>query len=841
LSPYLSGSFYENQYVWVQIAVILAGLIYWFFYKADAADINAPLAAAGIIAAAFFLSALNAVHPRQAWIEFGKYICCLVWVWLCQRLNRQIPEFKRWFQKGLSCFGLGTALLSLDAYFGGGAAAALNRCFAFLGFYNDGKGVFFNLIESGRLYGTFQYPNTAAVFWMAVYFLSVAWLAEASGKREQILAASSCIWIQAAFFLTVSRGAFLIWIPALILFFFLMPVSKRAGAGAALAGTSGFGFLAGAALSYLTGGGNIPNLHPAGWIVFAAYVLLAGLGIVYAIPSFLRFLPKALPGPRGFLPILIVLTVVAGAAAALAFHWTQPLDFGADGSWTSLSRSIRLTPGEAYRLNLTWEDSGSGGGGDLGSADDPSSGGDSGSADDPGSGPPVGHLTVQSQSQLELIGLTETELLDTDIRPGPANSAYDFTAPQDSQVQRIIISNTSGADARRLRLTAVEITGAASGRLVQAVPLRYTLLPETLAQRFLEAFLPSTPGLLRASYYRDGARMFADRPVLGGGGGAWTYLYGQYQSYEYYSTTAHNFLLQLAVESGIPGVLGWLGLAALLVWRIFCREAGDGGLLTPACIAAAAGLFVHSCMDFDFSYISVLLLFWGLLGMLSWESFPLFKPARPPKYPRLFRVSALIVLLAGGWIPAGVALGNHYGVQYTQAGLEEQYALAERYIEAAQFYDRFSPKAKLSLAYLLISYPDQSRRQEAGALADRALQLGWYDQDFLYEALKYYGAVGDSDAALKVLRQIPLLRPLASDGWQTKVSVLGEIAESHAESGRPEEARELINEALAVPREAERVCEGRLGKVQLTPETLRMLETYEEMHEEMYEEGEIIP
>ncbi|MDR1205778.1 MAG: hypothetical protein LBL26_09920, partial [Peptococcaceae bacterium] len=389
-------------------------MIYWFFYKAEAAGGNAPLAAAGIIAAAFFFSALNAVYPRQAWIEFGKYVCCLVWVWLCQRLNRQIPEYKRWFQKGLSCFGLGTALLSLDAYFGGGAASVLNRGIAFLGFDNSGKGVFFNLIESGRLYGTFQYPNTAAVYWMAVYFLAAAWMAEASGKREQILAASSCIWIQAAFFLTVSRGAFLIWIPALILFFRLMPAVKRAGAGAALIGTSGFGFLAGAALSYLTGGGT-RLLPPAGWIVFAAYVLLTGLGIIYAAP-FLRALPEALPKRRGFLAILAVLIIAAGAAAAaLAFHWTRPLDFGADGNWASLSRSIRLTPGETYRLNLTWE---GGGPGAPGSAED------SGSA---GAGPTVGRLTVQSQSQLELIGLTETVLLDTDIRP--ANSAYEFTAP----------------------------------------------------------------------------------------------------------------------------------------------------------------------------------------------------------------------------------------------------------------------------------------------------------------------------------------------------------------------------------------------------------------------------
>jgi tetratricopeptide (TPR) repeat protein len=231
-------------------------------------------------------------------------------------------------------------------------------------------------------------------------------------------------------------------------------------------------------------------------------------------------------------------------------------------------------------------------------------------------------------------------------------------------------------------------------------------------------------------------------------------------------------------------------------------------------------------MDFDFSYFSATLLFWGLLAMLSWDAFPLLKPPSP-KRSGILRVLALAALLAGGWIPVGVALGNNQAIQYSKAGLEEKFTQAERHIEAAQLYDRFNPKMKLSLAHLLISYPNQSRLQEANVLADRALALGWYDQDFLYDIMEYYKITGDLDTVLKIVRQIPLLRPLASEGWETKVSVLGELAESISESGKPEEARKLIDEALAVPREAERLCEGRLGQVRLTPETLRMLAEYQ--------------
>jgi tetratricopeptide (TPR) repeat protein len=797
LSAFPGGSFYEEHQVWVQIFMSLAGLAYWIGerkrFRAMAVPNGLP-AVAGILMAAFFFSGLGAVYPRQAWLEFGKYTCCLVWIWLCDGLNHRIPAFKGWFQKGLVCSGLAMALIGLDMYLGGKGVALLNRCFALLGKDGEGDGFFFNLTENSRLYGTFQYPNTAAIYWMAAYLLALAWAVNASGKRERVMAAACAIWIQTAFFLTVSRGAYLLLIPVLILFLCSAPAENRMTAGIMAVLTSGAGFIAGALIA---GGGENPPVY---WLVLAGFGIGAGAaatGVTAPLGAALRGMNRA--RLTGLLAAALILAVSGGL---WAMNWTQPIKFGRDQRTSSLARLIQLPPGQSCRLVLTWQ-------GEYLPSEI------------------IGHVRVQSQSVSELIETTETGLLDADITL--MDQGYDFTVPEDGRVQRVII--TVSDPLTDITLTAAEVMDQ-TGRLLRSIPLSYVLLPESVAERIQAVFLPSTPGLLRASYYKDGLRMFLERPIWGGGGGAWEYLYGQYQSYEYYTVNAHNYPLQLAVEAGFLGIIGWLGLAALLAWQFWRRFTGraageaEKDLLRPACMAAAFGLFAHGCMDFDFSYISVLMLFWGLLSLLSWDPAP--APfARIPKCPGMITsMLMLLLILAGTWTPFSLLMGKFYAVQYSKAGLEEDYGASAQYMDRAIGYDGFNPFYKLDLANLLILATDRNRAQEADALADEGLRLGWHNQDFLYEALEYYGKAGRHDMLLKVLRQIPLLRPLASDGWQTKALVLGQMAERFGEVGRMDEALALLEEAMAIPQEAERVCEGRPGRTKISDETLRLIERY---------------
>ncbi len=79
----------------------------------------------------------------------------------------------------------------------------------------------------------------------------------------------------------------------------------------------------------------------------------------------------------------------------------------------------------------------------------------------------------------------------------------------------------------------------------------------------------------RWAMYCDAASIIKDHPALGAGGGGWNLLYHQYQDFLYWTTEVHNHLLQVGVETGIPGMLIWLGLFAALAYYIYKIRKSD--------------------------------------------------------------------------------------------------------------------------------------------------------------------------------------------------------------------------------------------------------------------------
>ncbi|NLW41470.1 MAG: O-antigen ligase family protein [Tissierellia bacterium] len=139
----------------------------------------------------------------------------------------------------------------------------------------------------------------------------------------------------------------------------------------------------------------------------------------------------------------------------------------------------------------------------------------------------------------------------------------------------------------------------------------------------------------RVIFYKDGLNIFKEKWFLGAGGGAWNYLYRQYQSYNYASSQAHNYPLQLGIETGILGIFILFGLVILLIatYSKYYRQANNyptmvqvkvsnptiGLILSATVITSIAALFMHSVIDFDFSESSMLLLFWQLIALFNRE------------------------------------------------------------------------------------------------------------------------------------------------------------------------------------------------------------------------------
>ena len=156
--------------------------------------------------------------------------------------------------------------------------------------------------------------------------------------------------------------------------------------------------------------------------------------------------------------------------------------------------------------------------------------------------------------------------------------------------------------------------------LVMFVPALTNLLPAQIATRMEGFSLGGETVKERFVFYGDAFELYKNHNVVTGNGGeAWAYLYGMYQSYDYATTQAHSYFMQILVEAGALGFICWLMVVGLFVWqciRAYKNQKAEKNVVAVlACVGFA--LILHSLIDFDLSIPAVLLILFTVFGMLS--------------------------------------------------------------------------------------------------------------------------------------------------------------------------------------------------------------------------------
>ncbi len=186
----------------------------------------------------------------------------------------------------------------------------------------------------------------------------------------------------------------------------------------------------------------------------------------------------------------------------------------------------------------------------------------------------------------------------------------------------------------------------ASGRAAASLAGHGLVAPAVAARA--ASISAQTPSLVqRTVMWRDALKLVRLRPLLGYGGGGWEALYHSVQSAPYWSTQAHEALLQAWVGGGLLSMLALLGLGiGVAVYAIRARGADGTGALVWGLGAGALGLWLHSLADFDLSIPAVALLLWGAAAILRSTGAP-----NAPPVPGRWRWG-----LAGWVVTAGTAL-----------------------------------------------------------------------------------------------------------------------------------------------------------------------------------------
>ena len=552
-----------------------------------------------------------------------------------------------------------------------------------------------DLVMGNRLAGTFQYPNTLAAWMMSLYFVANGLQLSEKPYWKKLIYAAIGFFMLFVFVFTYSRAAWLLFPVIALAYLVVIPGKNRLFMILTYAVTGITLLLAmmpfyNATTGDDAGGMSVLVIVLAATAVFA--LLQAGL-----LKSFDRLEEK---GGKIIYGTLGALLVGASVFLFIALQTTEPLVFDnldqEENRNQTLTRNIPdIIPSSEYELAL--------------------------------------EIEAQGGDEDQWPWLVRVDSRDGE---GSLTNIFQHTAEPDESGSITLLFETM-EETESLRIifrnhfpeTAVTFSEAtirnldASEETAYEIPLRYQYLPEALVQRFESIDREEQSADTRMAYYRDSMAILGSHP-LGAGGGAWDELYREYQSQPYFSRQVHNFFLQTAVETGIPGLLilgGMVGLIMAGLYQVFRKK----DLLQISLHIGVVSLLAHSFLDFNFTYLSTFMLFWMMLALLeSPEMGPLAKVPEKLRQKHLkgwILSLSLIPVLVLSMISWGAARSQETAGAYSQMG-ETQ--LAFDTLGQAASLDRLRPTYRTDLIRNLLQFYQAEANETYLNAADDHWQQG---------------------------------------------------------------------------------------------------------------------
>jgi len=597
-APYLRGLYFEPDQLINQIILFALFTTFWIYkwIKDDRRFLRTPIEYAAIgLVLVYFLSSFTAVSQRLAVSEFLKYAMYFVVFYMLSDLikNEKEKSILLWF---IVASALGLCIIGIDSVAGARIVNMLNNIFKALHLNFE----FFGLFVDGRIHSTLQYPNAFASYLMAVFLISIS-LSMTSSKRLKSLSSAISFVLLITFIFTISRGAYILFAFAVIIFLLLLPKeSKLQGLYTIFTVgiiTAGFALI----LSRIIFSESSNKIYV--WLVVILGTLLSffiRLLDTYAI-SILKKINWKIAVVCG-----VVLVIISGFIINYIFNASVPLEIGhtmeEKEEFIDVSKTVTLDSNKKYKLVFNVE------GKSLNEK-----------------APFVYRVYIKSRGENGISTNNEVIIEDKKYNStvGTEKKEIEFLVPENRQTVSIGFQNYyAGTSAKFYDAKVYELD---NGKEVKSFILKHKyVVAESILSRF-ENLTGDSNYNARLVFLRDGIKMFKDWWLIGAGGGAWSILNFKYQSYLYWSTQTHNYPLQVVIETGI---VGFIILLLLIISIVMCfvklsrRNKGDGiknKIINAAVFTSIIFLFLHSVVDFNFSLSAIYLLVWALISVLNTE------------------------------------------------------------------------------------------------------------------------------------------------------------------------------------------------------------------------------
>ncbi|WP_432666179.1 O-antigen ligase family protein [Wukongibacter baidiensis] len=207
--------------------------------------------------------------------------------------------------------------------------------------------------------------------------------------------------------------------------------------------------------------------------------------------------------------------------------------------------------------------------------------------------------------------------------------------------------------------------------------------------------------ILRFIYFKDGLRVIKENFLLGIGPGNWTSQQFFYQTAKYYVKYIHNGLVQIALDAGILSLITFIFIVGLYSKKSIknFKESNAGKAITLIIILFY--ILLHSLIDIDLSFTSILMIISGILAVDTDTSFCTNNKIRID----LFK--ALGLTFSG--LAIGIGIFLLVGQNYYNNG--EYYFIHRKYDRAIQYYEKSilfrpydnHPYLRLSICYEMVN------------------------------------------------------------------------------------------------------------------------------------------
>lgn len=596
-SPFIRGLYFEPEQLMTQIVLFTLFIAFWIYkwLKSDKCFLKTPIDYASIgLVLIFFLSCLTAVSQRLAISEFLKYAMYFVVFFMLSDLVKTEREklISLWF---IVASALGLCVIGIDSVAGSKIVNLLNAIFKSL--HLDFE--FYGLFVDGRIHSTLQYPNAFASYLMAVFLITISLSMTSSKWIKSVLSSISFILLT-TFIFTISRGAYILIVFAVIMFLLLLPRESK------LEGVYSIFIVGIITASFVAILSRIIFSESSNKIYVWLFVIL-GMLISFFIRLFDNYVIEILKKISWKVALVssLILVIVSSFVISYVFNASVPLEI-----WHSIEekegfidvkKSVKLYSNKKYKLVFNVE------GESLNEK-----------------APFVYKVYIKSRET----GIsTNNEILIEEqmynSTTGIEKKEIEFIVPENGQTIIIGFQNYySGTSAKFYDAKIYELE---SGKQVKSLILKHKYaIAESVLSRF-ENLTGDNNYFARLVYLKDGIKIFKDWWLIGAGGGAWSILNFKYQSYLYWSTQTHNYPLQVIIETGFIGLIILLILFTSIVLcfgKLLRRNREEGSksiIVNAALFTSIIFLFLHSFMDFNLSLSAIYLLVWTLISLLNSE------------------------------------------------------------------------------------------------------------------------------------------------------------------------------------------------------------------------------